>query len=107
MTLQDAPAQQPDWVQLWTTWLLIGGFVSPVGLLIWRSTRIAGIAAIAAAIAGAVGTQMIFDRLGYVKLLGLPHIVVWTPLLIYLIALLRQDMPRYARWLVYVVAQKE
>jgi hypothetical protein len=33
----------------------------------------------------------LYDRMGYVKLLGLPHIVVWTPLAIYLVVLLRRD----------------
>jgi hypothetical protein len=104
MTMQDALAQQPTWVQVWATWLIVGGFIAPLGLLFWRQTRLAGIAALVAGIAAAIGTQMLFDRLGYVKLLGLGHIVVWTPLLIYLIYLLRQDLPTFARWLIYVTA---
>ena len=44
MTLQDALATQPAWVQVWVMWLFIGAFVLPLGLLIWRRTRIAGIA---------------------------------------------------------------
>ncbi len=103
MTLQEALAQQPQWVQYWTIWLGMGGFIAPLGLLFWRPTRLAGLAAVVAGILVAVGTQMLFDRMGYVKLIGLPHIIVWTPFAIYLIRLLRDDLPQAARWLIYVV----
>ncbi len=103
MTLQEAIVQQPMWVQWWLYWLVAGTLIAPLGLLIWRQARIAGIATILASLVGGFGVQLLFDRMGYVKLLGLPHIVLWTPLAIYLILLLRRALPTYARWLVWLI----
>jgi hypothetical protein len=99
MTMQDAIAQQPAWLAIWVNVLMVGAFIAPLALLIWRQTRVAAAAFIATGAGGAFGTQMIFDKLGYVKLLGLPHIILWTPLAIYLISLLRGDLPKPARWI--------
>ena len=104
MTLQEAIAQQPPWVGLWLKWLFFGVFTLPIALLIWRQSRIAGIATVLSSVAAAISVGWLFDRLGYVKLLGLPHIVLWTPLVIYLVALLRRkDMPNWPRWIIIVV----
>ncbi|MGB3147674.1 MAG: hypothetical protein WBA91_07950 [Paracoccaceae bacterium] len=104
MTLEEAIAQQPAWISYWLNWLLIGAFILPLTLFIWRPTRIAAAATIAAGVAGGIGTGWLYDNMGYVKLLGLPHIIVWTPLVIYLIALLRRaDLPKPARWVLLVV----
>lgn len=104
MTLQEAIALQPAWVGYWLKWLFFGAYVLPLALLIWRQSRIAAIASIAAAIAGAFGTEWLYDNMGYVKLLGLPHIIVWTPLAIYLWSQIRRtDMPKWPRWIMIVV----
>jgi hypothetical protein len=104
MTLEEAIAQQPAWIGYWLYWLMFGAFVLPFALLIWRQSRIAGIAAIAAGIVAGFGVGWLHDQMGYVKLLGLPHIVVWTPLAIYLAVLLRRDdMPRWPRGIIAVV----
>jgi hypothetical protein len=104
MTLQDAIALQPGWLQYWLIWLMIGSIVLPVALLFWRKTRIAGLAALLTGIAGELGIFWLFDRFGYIKLLGLPHLVLWTPLAIYLVLLLRRaDLPKWPRWITIVV----
>ncbi len=104
MTLQDAIAQQPAWIGYWLKWLLFGAFILPLALLIWRQSRVAGIVAVAASLTGALGTNWLYTKMGYVKLLGLAHIIVWTPLAIYLFAQIRRaDMPRWPRWIIGVV----
>lgn len=104
MTIEEAIAQQPEWVGLWLKWLFFGVFILPLALLIWRQSRIAGIATVLSSVVAAVGVGWLFDQLGYVKLLGLPHIVLWTPLVIYLIWQLRRaDMPKWPRWIMAVV----
>jgi hypothetical protein len=103
MTFPEAIAQQPMCVQWWLYVLIAGSLIAPLGLLIWRQTRIAGVATIVASLVGGFGVQMMFDRMGYVKLLGLPHIIFWTPLAIYLVTLLRRDLPTHARWLVLLI----
>ena len=42
--------------------------------------------------------------MGYVKLLGLPHILLWVPLLFYLNGQQkREDMPMMPRRIIYVI----
>lgn len=104
MPLEDAIAQQPVWVQYWLYVLLAGAFVLPVALLIWRQTRLAAVLAIAAGVAAGFGVGWLYERMGYVKLLGLPHILLWTPLAIYLFSLIRRpDMPDWPRRILWVV----
>ena len=104
MTLEQAIAQQPAWVGYWLYWLLFGAFVLPLTLLVWRQSRIAGVAAIVAAVVAGFGVGWLYDQMGYVKLLGLPHIVAWTPLAIYLfVQIRRDDMPRWPRRIMVVV----
>jgi hypothetical protein len=104
MTLQDAIAQQPAWLQYWLIWLTAGSIALPAALLFWRKTRIAGLAALLTGIASEFGIFWLFDRLGYVKLLGLPHIVLWTPLAVYLVFLLRRaEIPAWPRWILMMV----
>ena len=104
MTFEEAIAQQPAWIGYWLKWLLFGAFILPFALLIWRQSRIAAIAAVVASVAGAFGTRWLYNEMGYVKLLGLPHIIVWTPLAIYLFGQIRRaDMPKWPTWIIGVV----
>jgi hypothetical protein len=91
MTFNEALAQQPTWVGIWLNVLLIGAFILPFSLLIWRETRIT--AAIALVLSGLAAGAIVwlYGQMGYVKLLGLPHIVFWTPLVVLLIKKARQS----------------
>jgi uncharacterized membrane protein YeaQ/YmgE (transglycosylase-associated protein family) len=103
MTLPEAIAQQPAWIGYWLKWLAFGAFILPLALLIWRQTRVAAVVAIVAGVAGAFATGWLYDKMGYVKLLGLPHIIVWTPLAIYFVALLRRpDVPAWPKRIIVV-----
>ncbi len=104
MTLEEAIAQQPQWVQIWLNILLLGAFVLPAVLLIWRQTRVAGIVSLIVSATAAYGVVWLYDRMGYVKLLGLPHLFLWTPLVIYLIGQFRRDdLPQIPRVLLGAV----
>ena len=104
MTLADAIATQPYWVTIWLNWLLFGAFILPFSLLIWRATRIAAVITVAASVAAGLSVDWLFQTMGYVKLLGAPHLVFWIPLLIYLWRLIRQPAtPVYARYVLYVI----
>jgi hypothetical protein len=104
MTFEQAIAQQPAWVQYWLYWLVIGTFVLPLALLIWRQTRLAAIATLAASLCGGLGVTWLYGQMGYVKLLGLPHIIFWTPLVIYLVMQHRRgDLPQWPRWILSAV----
>ncbi len=98
MTLEEAIAQQPQWVQIWLNILLLGAFILPAVLLIWRQTRVAGLVSLIVSATAAYGVVWLYDRMGYVKLLGLPHLFLWTPLVIYLVGQFRRDdLPQIPR----------
>lgn len=104
MTMQEAIALQPLWVRLWLNWMLFGAFALPLLLLIWRQSRVAGIATLISDVAAGFGTGWLYGQMGYVKLLGLPHILFWTPVAIYLFLQLRRaDLPKWPRWIMMVV----
>lgn len=105
MTLQEAIAQQPVWVGIWLNVLFFCAFVLPLSLLIWRASRFTALATIVANAGSIVGISWLFSELGYVKLLGLPHVIFWTPLIILFVAQMkRDDMPVWPRRIMAVIA---
>ena len=101
MTFQEAVAHQPQWVQLWLYWLLAVGVALPLALFIWKQTRLAAAASIVTSIGAGVGTNWIYNQMGYVKMLGLAHIIFWTPLVIYFFLILRGgNVARWPRWII-------
>jgi hypothetical protein len=98
VTLSEAIALQPLWVRTWLNVLIFGIVVLPLSLLVWRQTRITSIVTIAASVLAGFGVSWLYDAFGYVKLLGLPHIFLWTPLAYYLFTQIkRPDMPLWPR----------
>lgn len=104
-TLNDIMALQPLWLMVWMNILLFGAFILPIALLIWKASRLAGVLTLAASVIAAVLINVLFNNLGYVKLLGLPHLVFWTPLVMFLyFQMKRPDMPVWPRRIMWVVA---
>jgi FtsH-binding integral membrane protein len=104
MTLSEAIAQQPQWIQYWLYVLIFGIVVLPLALLIWKQTRLTAVITVAASVIAGLGVSWIYDQLGYVKLLGLPHIILWTPLALYLYGQIkREDMPAWPRRIMMAV----
>ncbi|KIC09607.1 transmembrane protein [Leisingera sp. ANG-M1] len=104
MTLEEAIATQPQWGQIWLNVLFVGGFILPLALLIWKPSRIAGAVTVAVSLAAAGGVYWIYGQLGYVRLLGLPHVLLWTPLVIWLWRQRkRPDMPAWPRRILLAV----
>ena len=104
-TLPEAiQAAGPSWLPMWLNILMFGGFILPIALLIWQQSRRVAIAALIAAVASGFGVGWMYDHLGYVRLLGLPHILFWTPLAIVLWQnIKRADMPSWPRGIMWVV----
>lgn len=104
MTFEEAIQKQPEWVQIWLYFLLVGAFLLPFALLVWRQTRLVGIVTILASMAAGLTIDAMYMRLGYVKLLGLPHVVLWTPVAIWLIRLVgREDIPVWPRRIMMLI----
>ncbi len=103
MSFEEAVALQPAWVGIWLNVLLLGAFILPIVLLFWRQSRMAGIWTLIASVLSGVSVTWMFDQLGYVKLLGLPHLIFWGPLLVYLWGQSRRsDMPIWPQRIMYV-----
>ncbi len=104
MTLSQALETQPPWVQYWNYFMVFCIVLVPLSLLIWKQSRLVAVIVIAASLLAGFGVFRIFGALGYVKLLGLPHIIVWTPLVWFLFRQIkRNDMPVWPRRIMLVV----
>ncbi|MEP5151995.1 hypothetical protein [Planktotalea sp.] len=104
MTFQDATMQLPTWVQIWMNILLLGAFIMPLSLLIWKQTRITGVITFVVSVLAGFTITLMYDSLGMVRLLGLPHVLLWTPLLVYLIKRTRADLPAVPKGILYSIS---
>ena len=82
MSFSEHVALTPVPVRLWVLWLTVAMVAAPVVLLLWRETRRTGLAVAAVNLANAAAMQALFAEAGFTRLLGLPHLVFWTPLLL-------------------------
>jgi len=104
MTFEEATALLPMWVQIWLNFLLLGAFILPITLLIWKQTRITGIITLLASVIASFVIMSMYDKLGLVRLLGLPHIIFWTPIVIYLLKQFqRADVPKIPKGIIAVI----
>lgn len=105
MTFDQAIQLQPQWVQIWLNVLLFGAFILPLTLFIWKKTRLTALVTLAASAISAFGVTWLFDQMGYVKLLGLPHIIFWTPVVFILYRQIkRAGMPVWPKRIMVVIA---
>jgi hypothetical protein len=96
MTMQETLTLLPEWLIWWFNWLVFAVALLPLALLIWPQSRKVGVIAVAASI--------LTGQMGYVKLLGLPHLLIWGPLAFYLFRKQAKDaMPIAARWIIRVI----
>lgn len=105
MTFNEAvAAHAPAWVAIWMNILLLGAIALPLTLVFWKATRLTALFSLIASVISIAGIMMLYQQLGYVKLLGLAHIVAWTPLAIYLwIKMKSPDVTRAPRIIMSVV----
>ncbi|MEZ5945341.1 MAG: hypothetical protein R3C04_00560 [Hyphomonas sp.] len=74
-------AAQPQWVQIWLNVMVA---VLALGGLVFSFMRVEARWVFAGFVAGAVAMFALYSQMGYVRLLGLGHVIFWTPVLIYL-----------------------
>lgn len=80
MTLNEHMAASPTWVVIWMG--IMGAVMLaaiPFAIKDWRARF-----AIIAMIGNVIVMNALFARFGYTRILGLAHIIFWTPLLSYL-----------------------
>ena len=79
MSFTDHLMQQPLWVPLWVGWMVV---VNTAAVLFLRHPPARWV--LAAWVGNMLTMQALFAAVGYVRLLGLSHVLWWTPLVIYL-----------------------
>ncbi len=73
--------QEPLWLQAWVGWMML---LNTAALLFLRTAE--GRVVLACWIANIITMSVFYELFGYVRLLGLSHVIWWTPLVIYLFA---------------------
>ena len=94
---------QPVAVQLWAVWMVAVVIATPIMMRNFGAARRDTLIVASSTVALLVVMPLWHDHIGYVRLLGLPHILVWTPLAVYLYYR-RQHLssPWQIRWAVTV-----
>ena len=84
MTFDEALATQPGWIRLWVLWMSAAIVVTLVVLAFSKATRRDALVILLTNLAVFAVMQWLFYRIGLVRLLGIVHVVFWTPLAVYL-----------------------
>lgn len=89
-TLQAAMAMEPIWLRLWI-WVLIATNLAALAFVVRRAEgrlRVRGepLAIVAGFAAAGVFMSWLYGQVGYVRLLGLAHLVFWTPPFVWVLA---------------------
>ena len=80
MTMNEHMLAQPLWLVIWII-IMIGLQIAAIPFAIkdWRSRIM-----VLAMILNMIFMSALFQKFGYTRILGLSHIIIWTPLLAYL-----------------------
>ena len=101
LSFGEAMATAPMHIQIWTKVLAVFMFGTPVYLLFVKSTRRIAFIILCSSILNMIGLVSLYSLLDYVRLLSLPHILIWVPLLVYLFGQLKtHPMPTHARYVI-------
>lgn len=93
----------PLWVQLWVALILVP--VNAASLVFWGAPMGAWLAVMAIGAMLLNGVIMLVER-GFSKMMALPHVLIWTPLVVLILWLLAKgDLAAgYARYLMFLLA---
>ncbi|MGI9406686.1 MAG: hypothetical protein ACR2O4_09980 [Hyphomicrobiaceae bacterium] len=84
MTFEEALATQAAWIQYWVMAMGIVIAATIIVLLFSRPTRRDAVSIAATMAATFLAMNWLYGQIGYVRLLGIVHVILWTPLVIYL-----------------------
>ncbi len=91
------------WMIVWLYWMSFAIIVTPLVLVFSKATRLDAAIVFLTNMAMFVGMAWVYDLIGYVRLMGIVHVILWTPLFIYLFRRAKNgEMPllcRLAMWM--------
>jgi len=89
MSFEDAIATQSTWVRYWVSWMGIAIIGTMIALLFSKATRRDSAIILATTAIVYFLMMWLYQKVGFVRLLGIVHVVIWTPLAAYLLWRLR------------------
>jgi len=84
MSFADAVETLPPAIRLWVLWLTVWMVLAPLAMMAWRETRVPGRVTLGVNLAVAASMHLLYEHVGFVRLLGVVHLVFWTPLAVWL-----------------------
>lgn len=90
---------------VWLYWMSFAIIVTPLVLVFSKATRLDALIVLLTNIAMLVGMSWIYDLMGYVRLMGIVHVILWTPLFVYLFLRAKKgEMPLLCRMVIWMFA---
>ena len=91
------------WMIVWLYWMSFAIIVTPTVLVFSKATRLDAAIVFLTNLAMFVGMSWVYDQMGYVRLMGIVHVILWTPLFIYLFLRAKNgEMPLLCRLAIWM-----
>jgi hypothetical protein len=88
---------------VWLYWMSFAIIVTPLVLVFSKATRLDAVIVLLTNIAMLVGMAWIYEQMGYVRLMGIVHVILWTPLFVYLFLRAKNgEMPLLCRLAIWM-----
>jgi len=88
---------------VWLYWMSFAIIVTPLVLVFSKATRRDAVIVLLTNIAMLVGMGWIYEQMGYVRLMGIVHVILWTPLFVYLFLRAKNgEMPLLCRLAIWM-----
>ncbi len=88
---------------VWLYWMSFAIIVTPLVLVFSKATRLDAVIVLLTNIAMLVGMGWVYEQIGYVRLLGIVHVILWTPLFVYLFLRAKNgEMPLLCRLVIWM-----
>ena len=92
-----------DLQTVWLYWMSFAIIVTPTVLVFSKATRLDAVIVFLTNLAMFVGMAWIYEQMGYVRLMGIVHVILWTPLFIYLFLRAKNgEMPLLCRLIIWM-----
>ena len=88
---------------VWLYWMSFAIIVTPLVLVFSKATRLDAVIVLLTNIAMLVGMAWVYEQMGYVRLMGIVHVILWTPLFVYLFLRAKNgEMPLLCRLAIWM-----
>jgi hypothetical protein len=88
---------------VWLYWMSFAIIVTPLVLIFSKVTRLDAVIVLLTNIAMLVGMGWVYEQMGYVRLMGIVHVILWTPLFVYLFLRAKKgEMPLLCRLVIWM-----